>query len=52
MCTLLELDKGTCDNYNPSYTYSWDDNTFEVGICGKDLCKMYDSIKYSIIVKK
>jgi len=45
MCTLLELERGNCDNYNPSYTYRWDDNTFEVGICGNDLCKMYDSIK-------
>jgi len=45
ICRLLELERGNCDNYNPSYTYSWYDNTFEVGICGKDLCKMYDSIE-------
>jgi len=46
MCRLLELEYGGgCDDYNPSYTYNWDDNTFEVGIEGKDLCKMYDSIK-------
>lgn len=43
MCRLLELEYG--EDYQPSYTYKFDYNTFEVGICGTNLHKMYDSIK-------
>lgn len=45
MCKLLGLpvDK---KEYNLSYTYDWNDTTFEVGIFGTELDKIYNSIKH------
>lgn len=40
---LLELECRT--DYNPSYIYSYSNTTFEVGIIGTNLIKIYDSIK-------
>ena len=44
MCKLLGLPADKKE-YNPSYTYDWNDTIFEVGIFGTDLDKIYNSIK-------
>lgn len=33
------------ENYNPSYTYCYDEFNYEIGICGTDLDKIYEAIR-------
>ena len=41
-------------SYSPSYTYQYDDTTFEIGIIGYDLDKIYKTIKsiQKILIEK